>query len=239
MSWKKLFPSNCRPLLKAIENRKPQKITRLYKASNDCGIFHKFHDTCFNKVLFPVIERDDDVVMQALLDGGLCANLHDRFQESLLRRAVYANAPNITKLLLKRGADPMFRSYFSPNESIFDLRFQNREARKELWKWASRRNLPPDNRGNTPLHYAAELGLKKQVKRCLKAGADIEHECNIGYTALMWAASRGHTKVCRLLVARGAKLVHAGHTDPMKCRKTAAEIAHENLHFSLARELTP
>jgi hypothetical protein len=60
---------------------------------------------------------------------------------------------------------------------------------------------------NTPIVDAAEKGDLRSVQACLERGDDIEavDGADAG-TALWWAAARGHTRVCELLVEWGASL---------------------------------
>ena len=62
--------------------------------------------------------------------------------------------------------------------------------------------------GESPLHTAARTGVPGPVKALLKAGAkpNTEPERPTHQTALMWAASEGHTEVVELLIAAGANL---------------------------------
>src|SRR5690606_27955072 len=58
---------------------------------------------------------------------------------------------------------------------------------------------------NNRLFAAAESGSLRDVQRALDAGASVNAQIGEGgYTALMWASSRGHAPVVELLLKAGA-----------------------------------
>jgi len=61
-----------------------------------------------------------------------------------------------------------------------------------------------DNRGITPLMYAAEIGSVDAMRLLLDRGADVNAQNAFGSTALMWSVSDA-AKV-RLLLDRGAQV---------------------------------
>src|SRR6202050_5904017 len=54
----------------------------------------------------------------------------------------------------------------------------------------------PDNRGITPLMYAAEIGSLDAMRLLLDRGADVNAQNAFGSTGLVWAV-RGGRRVCR------------------------------------------
>ncbi|MCC6003775.1 MAG: ankyrin repeat domain-containing protein [Thermofilum sp.] len=61
-----------------------------------------------------------------------------------------------------------------------------------------------DERGHTPLHYAAMEGHAKVAKLLLERGADVNARDDMGWTPLHHAAAGGHANVARLLLDHGA-----------------------------------
>src|SRR6185369_16676895 len=63
----------------------------------------------------------------------------------------------------------------------------------------------------TPLMRASEAGNMDDVRRLLKAGADVNEALgSLGITALTLAAARGHLEVVKILLAAGADPNAAG-----------------------------
>lgn len=61
-----------------------------------------------------------------------------------------------------------------------------------------------DERGWTPLMWAAANGHTDVVRLLLEAGAYVKVKAKNGWTPLMWAAQGRHVEVVRLLLAAGA-----------------------------------
>ncbi|KAI2630977.1 hypothetical protein GGR54DRAFT_585050, partial [Hypoxylon sp. NC1633] len=62
-----------------------------------------------------------------------------------------------------------------------------------------------DNKGRTPLLWAACNGHEAVARLLLKHGAQIESKDELGKTALLWTISQGHEEVSRLLLEHGAQ----------------------------------
>ena len=63
----------------------------------------------------------------------------------------------------------------------------------------------------TALHYASSQGNVDMVEKLLLAGANINLENNVGYSAIDFASLNHHIKVAELLVNNGAKLKEIEH----------------------------
>ena len=61
-----------------------------------------------------------------------------------------------------------------------------------------------DPTGKTALHHAAEQGRLQCVEALLEEGAIVDSEDRHYTTPLLFAASNGHTAVCRCLLQNGA-----------------------------------
>ena len=86
--------------------------------------------------------------------------------------------------------------------------FGNAAAVAELIKAGGKAALEARSKnGSTPLHWASFQGKLDCVLLLLDAGADIEAKGGFyDSSPLFQAAEMGHVEVCRVLVARGAKL---------------------------------
>ena len=72
-----------------------------------------------------------------------------------------------------------------------------------------------DKQGETPLHWAVEMGHKDVTKVLLEAGASLSTVGKQGETPLHWAAFKGHKSVTEVLLEAGASLSTVdkqGHT---------------------------
>jgi len=68
----------------------------------------------------------------------------------------------------------------------------------------------PDNRGRTPLSFAAWYGYEKVVKILLmREEVNPDKPGNCGQTLLLPATRRGHNRVAALLQSHGAAIPHA------------------------------
>jgi uncharacterized protein len=58
----------------------------------------------------------------------------------------------------------------------------------------------PDDKGETALHYAAQLGNQRMVEALLYYKAAIDPRDQFGNTPLHWAAQRGNTTIMQMLI---------------------------------------
>ncbi|HWE74918.1 MAG TPA: ankyrin repeat domain-containing protein [Stellaceae bacterium] len=58
----------------------------------------------------------------------------------------------------------------------------------------------PDDKGETALHYAAQLGNPQMVQALLYYKADVDPRDQFGNTPLHWAAQRGNVTVMQMLI---------------------------------------
>ena len=58
----------------------------------------------------------------------------------------------------------------------------------------------PDDKGETALHYAAQLGDKRMVQALLYYKAAVDPRDQFGNTPLHWAAQRGDTTILQMLI---------------------------------------
>lgn len=72
----------------------------------------------------------------------------------------------------------------------------------ELIRLLQSRRAPntPDDKGETALHYAAQLGDQQMVQALLYYKADVDPRDQFGNTPLHWAAQRGSITVLQMLI---------------------------------------
>ncbi|KAI9487660.1 MAG: DIL domain-containing protein [Benjaminiella poitrasii] len=61
-----------------------------------------------------------------------------------------------------------------------------------------------ENDGSTPLIYASCFGKLETVEYLLQIGAKVDVQDKIGWTALMWATTKGHSDIVQLLLDHSA-----------------------------------
>jgi ankyrin repeat protein len=64
----------------------------------------------------------------------------------------------------------------------------------------------PDDKGETALHYAAQLGDQRMVEALLYYKAPIDPRDQFGNTPLHWAAQRGNLAILQMLIAAKAAI---------------------------------
>ena len=152
------------------------------------------------------IDGDKDVV-KLLLDGGAEVDKADNAGRTPLFYAGLYNNPDVVQLLLDSGAD-------------LD-RAVNLHSGATRLHWASKVGLlgmvrslleagadvnSQDDKGETPLHWAARGGndCSAVAELLLASGAEVDKESNVLTFPLSIAAETGNTKVCSVLLRAGA-----------------------------------
>mmetsp|Transcript_21983 Transcript_21983/g.49709 ORF Transcript_21983/g.49709 Transcript_21983/m.49709 type:complete len:247 (-) Transcript_21983:289-1029(-) len=116
--------------------------------------------------------------VRLILSRGVDVNLPDEDGWTPLHWACYRHEPDMAQLLIQKGADVGITSYS----------------------------------GDTALHAAATEGDLPCIKLVLAEAKRrelegyLDRQNNVGLTALMWTASKGHTVAARLLLKEGASI---------------------------------
>ena len=155
---------------------------------------------------------------------------------SPLHWAVIMGQLNTAKILVDAGAGIDARGQYESTPLCCSVR----RSREEMAKWLISVGADVNARnhaGSTPLFVAASWARPGLAKLFLNAGADPDLVLAGdgpfgGYTALHWAAERGHAAVVRVLIAHGA------NTDIADARgETPLQRAEDNNQPETARIL--
>ena len=127
------------------------------------------------------------------------------------------------------GADAIYiAARFGHLELIRTLfeRLTEEEREDEIKKIVNR----PSYRGRTPLLTAALHGHVILLKEFRDQGASLDHQDDLGYTAIMYAASQGYHDIVKFLIQSGANLAKRN-----KFHENALKIAMLNKEFEIAK----
>lgn len=164
-----------------------------------------------DRVAFFVNDARDgriDAVRQAL-DGGVAVNAKDSLEQTALLAAVSHNQLEEVKLLLARGADPNLADNAGWTPLHYAAWFGSGTViLTELLDHGARIDARND-RGITPLYFAAATGHDPQVRLLLARGADRSIASNSGYTPLRVAQVKGLDAIAALLDPQAARTASA------------------------------
>ena len=204
--------------------------------------------------------KNNKMIAELLLSAGAKVNAEGDGQgRTALHVCAYKNNPEVAQLLLSYGADPMKvdasgmtaeqlaerRGHGEALETIKDFnrkrlgeailnaaKWRRLEMLEELLKAGAPLDVE-DNRGCTPLHWAAKRRFKAGCEVLLKTISQkhrndlIDKKTkNLLFTPLMDCAVSGSAEVARLLLSYGAKVSEANAAD-----ETALSLA--SLHGNL------
>jgi ankyrin repeat protein len=143
---------------------------------------------------------------EELLDGGADPNIVNYIHgETPLHWAIYYGHIEISKLLLKAGADTKRANIYGETSLHRAVAKNHTHVAKLLLKAEAKPNKANVQMA-TPLRWAAGLGYMELTELLLKAGADPNQANRNGYTPIYWAVRNGHTKIVELLNNKPAVL---------------------------------
>jgi len=105
------------------------------------------------------------------------------------------------------------RDYGVEKDRVSDGKTTNKEVYKEEMHFERMlvsdpifNNKPWDleNDLSRILLLSCKKGIMEAVKCCIRRGANLDQDDNLGWTTLMWASRNGHTPVVQLLLNKGA-----------------------------------
>ena len=171
-------------------------------------------------------------IVKLLIENGAEVNSKDNSGNTPMHRIKYSNHDEKLNLLLKAGADinkkndigitPLQVAVFMPKDNYLNSILKNggtsyNELLDSIIKEdvKNAKALVSENpeivrsitgHGNTPLHYAVEIGNLEIVEYLLDSGAEVDIKNNHLNTPLHLAASRGLIQISKLLIAKGADI---------------------------------
>lgn len=146
-------------------------------------------------------ENGDYSETERLLSVGADPNEVDFLGRPALERAVWANHEDIVALLLAAGSS--VEKSFGRN-ALQDAFFTESEP---IAKKLIRAGAPinePDEKGNTLLHWAVDLGIPEILTLLLAFKPDLNVKNNAGLTALHLAVETGRLNIAKKLIKSGA-----------------------------------
>ena len=165
------------------------------KAENDAG-----------KVPFDIaVEAEHYALAAILLKAAVGINGRDRKSWSPLNWAIFGDAWDLVRELIREGAD----INVGRSQNAFDVATLMESEAKLIEVFIAEKGVDAIVRdGWTTLIYASRYGYTQVVKFLIDNGADLNIKGKYGWTALMYAAREGHTEVIKLLIDNGADLNH-------------------------------
>ncbi|XP_050701660.1 ankyrin repeat, SAM and basic leucine zipper domain-containing protein 1-like isoform X1 [Eriocheir sinensis] len=147
-------------------------------------------------------------VVKALLKQGVAVDQVLKGGWTCLLFASSSGRPQVVDYVLQQGANanmhkelftPLMAACASSRESESDLL----ECVNLLLSYGAKPDIAERHR-MTPLMFASKEGRVSLVQRLIDAKVDVNKQDNRGWSALSWAATRGHGRVVRLLLQHSA-----------------------------------
>jgi ankyrin repeat protein len=139
--------------------------------------------------------RGNLTLVKTLLSKGADVNTKNTYGRTPLWSAINGRKADVVKLLLHGGADVNAADKNGSTPLLFAEQQKYRHIVRLLRARGAHMTLP----------VAAIMGDQREVQKLLDAGKEgVNSRTEGGYTPLMWASERGHAKVVKLLLDRGA-----------------------------------
>jgi ankyrin repeat protein len=171
-------------------------------------------------------------IVKFLVSNNADINARGKYDDTALMAAAWFCQKEILEYLLERGAEVNFYKYAS-KASALDFaagKCRNVELVELLLEHGG--NIHTKNKYSTPLINAVKSFNKATVKVLLDAGARMNERDNLGWTALMYAASEGHNELVSLLIDRNAEV----NSDD-RFGNSALSLAQKNGHSDIVELL--
>ncbi|EPS35974.1 hypothetical protein H072_10610 [Dactylellina haptotyla CBS 200.50] len=146
-------------------------------------------------------------VAALLIDTGADVRAEDGTGKTPIWAASATGDEAVMKLLINKGADPGAKTgKYTDTCPLWTVVSQRHEAAAKILIDSGVDLDPVDDRGETPLAWAAMKGFEEIVKLLIDKGVNIEFKTS-GYQTLVFiAASCGHASVVRILAESGADI---------------------------------
>jgi ankyrin repeat protein len=147
----------------------------------------------------------------------------DSYGKTPLHWAAYNGYKELTRLLLKKGADPEAKDTERAKQTALHFAADNgHEAVVGLLLDFGANVNSQDKNEWTALHSAAQSGHEAVARLLLEKAADLDAREGDGRTALHFAAECGHEAIARLLIEGGADLEAEDSTGGVALHEAAA-----------------
>jgi len=155
--------------------------------------------------LFTAVVGQQLQICEALIRRGGRLNARDFWGWTPLHYAAYIGNPQIVKLLLDRGADPLARNIEGGWMPLHAAVYQkNLPAVRLLARCPGSLNADAKGQGG-PLHWAVRRGFGEGVRLLLEEGADIEQLDAAGNPVFLAAVELGDLEMVQLLAGSNAR----------------------------------
>ena len=157
-----------------------------------------------NVPLIQAVKDQNAARVRGLIEQKVDVNAPEADEATALHWAVYQDAVDTARLLIKSGANVNAKNRYGVSPlSLACTNGSPRMIALLLESGADPKAALPD--GSTPLMIAARTGNPSGVDLLLKSGSDVNYiEPTHGQTALMWAAAEGHLAIVQQLLKAGA-----------------------------------
>ncbi|XP_076873336.1 CARD- and ANK-domain containing inflammasome adapter protein [Brachyhypopomus gauderio] len=155
--------------------------------------------------LFKAVQKNLDVIVAALIDGGADVNMHNDLGYTPLLLAIELNNVEVFKVLVSKNANLQEKL---PNQ-ISALHLAIQSGSMPITQILLDKGMDPNSCGpkdQTPLHLSALYNQPALMALLLNKGAQINTVTQEGLTALHLASQNGHTESVAQLLERKADL---------------------------------
>lgn len=139
---------------------------------------------------FRAVRNNRTDLVRKLLKGGLDPNTYNSRGQTALHVAVVSNAPDVARLMIEQGANPLLGRQDAPEHTPLTDAI-SLDKPKIATLLAENGGYVPGAMvdGWSPLHHACEKGQLPTVEALLEAGADINERTENGATPLLIAVN--------------------------------------------------
>ncbi|KAL9099788.1 MAG: hypothetical protein Q9163_004761 [Psora crenata] len=186
------------PLYLAVQNGNDDLVNFLIDSGADPNC-----QEGLKSILDQAITSEGPSTVQLLLAKGADPNKVNGIGQTPI--FVACSHPDMLRILLSYGADPFYVTDHGMTALTFAARSGNVNAITQLLDQGMDPNTPETGSRRNPLYMVIENQEEDAVSLLLCRGADPNVVYSDGWTPLMLACKKGHSKICQALVEAGAK----------------------------------